>query len=149
MPNLDKLREEISEAHAATPQRQWHALAAFDSLKASLATLATFGYRFDLVEAEDAKPQACPAARYHPVHGFLAVASQEEADGLGEGWGDKPIVAGPRVAIVPAEGPLDPTKHVLQQPAATPTPAVTAEAVASPEPKTVDIAAFAAEHGGE
>jgi hypothetical protein len=136
--NWQKLHDEIVAAHFDTPQRQWHALAALDAAKAALATLATFGHRFDLIEAEPAEPQPWPKAFYHQELGFRAVANEDEAKALGEGWQDTQFPAKPKVQALSNVAPIPVV--VVEAPVA---PIAPAPASSPPPPaKTVDIAAL-------
>ena len=123
MANFEELRSHLTLHHAATPQRQWEALNALDSVKSGLSRLAALGHRFDITEAEELVVSEWPRMFYHPEHGELVVHSLETAQGLSPGWSDKPIGWA---------GEAEVKSEVV-----SPVPA-------SPAPVTVDIAQLAA-----
>ncbi len=134
MDNLDKLREEISSRHADTPQRQWHALAAIDAVRAGLVTLASYGHRLDLVEADDAPVVEWPKAMYHQDLGFRVAGNQDEIDSWGPGWQDKQFPPKPAVTAVSNVAPIPVV--VVEAPVVAPPP----PPPVPPKPVPVDIA---------
>ena len=80
--NFDSLRAKIDEAVGNNWQRKYTAGAAIDSIEAGLTSLASLGFRFDLVEGDPAPILEFPKAFYHRVFGFAMAEDSARAEAL-------------------------------------------------------------------
>ena len=127
MSSWDDLKAKVGAAYVGQPQKLYHVDAAVETVKAGLEALAAHGFKFDLVEHDNAAPQEFPKVKYR-LGGAesVVVDSAEDEANLGPGWFNHPNGEAP---------PVPETGNQL-------------ESVVQAKPQPVDIAAAVAANAG-